>query len=89
MVQPVKNPASIHEAVVSIPALTQWAKGSGIAVSRGTDFRCGLDPVLPWLWHRLAAAAPIPPQAWELPYATGAVLKRKKLSSPSSIMQKN
>ena len=25
-----------------------------------------------WLWHRLAAAAPIQPLAWELPYATGA-----------------
>ena len=23
-----------------------------------------------WLWCRLAAAAPIPPLAWELPYAT-------------------
>ena len=26
---------------------------------------------------RLAAAVPIPPLAWELPYAVGAALKRK------------
>ena len=31
-----------------------------------------------WLWHRLAAAAPIRPLAWELPYAVGAALKKKK-----------
>ena len=28
------------------------------------------------LWHRLAAAALIQPLAWELPYASGATLKR-------------
>jgi len=31
-----------------------------------------------WLWHRLAAGAPIRPLAWEPPYATGEALKRKK-----------
>ena len=30
------------------------------------------------LWLRLAAAAPIQLQAWELPYAAGAALKRQK-----------
>ena len=39
---------------------------------------CGLDPALLWLWHRLAAAAPIPHLAWELPYAMGAANKKKK-----------
>ena len=34
--------------------------------------------VLLWLWCRLAATAPIPPLAWELPYALGVVLKDKK-----------
>ena len=29
-------------------------------------------------WHRPAAATPIPPLAWETPYATGAAIKRKK-----------
>ena len=31
-----------------------------------------------WLWCRLAAAAPIGPLTWELPYAVGTALKRKK-----------
>ncbi|WP_320867859.1 hypothetical protein [Phascolarctobacterium sp.] len=34
--------------------------------------KCGLDSALLRLWHRLAAAVPIPPLAWELPYAAGA-----------------
>ena len=33
--------------------------------------------MLLWLWHRLAAASPIQPLAWELPYATGAAVKGK------------
>ena len=32
--------------------------------------------MLLWLWQ--AAVAPIRPQAWELPYATGAALKSKQ-----------
>ena len=36
------------------------------------------DMVLPWLWCRLAAAAVIPPLAWEYPYAAGMALKRQK-----------
>ena len=35
-----------------------------------------LDLELLWLWHRPAAAAPIRPPPWELPYAVGVVLKR-------------
>ena len=34
--------------------------------------------MLPWLWCRLAAAAPIRPLAWEPPYAAGVPLKRQK-----------
>ena len=30
-----------------------------------------------WLWCRLAAAAPIQPLAWELPYAMDVTLKRQ------------
>ena len=41
----------------------------------GVGHRCGLDSVLLWLWHRLAAAALIRTLAWEPPYATGAALK--------------
>ena len=36
------------------------------------------DPLFLWLWHSLAAAVPIRPLVWELPYATGAAVKRKK-----------
>ena len=31
-----------------------------------------------WLWHRLAATAPIGPLAWEPPYAVGAALEKTK-----------
>ena len=40
--------------------------------------RCGSDPVLLWLWHRLAATVLIQPLAWELPCAKGVVLNRQK-----------
>ena len=36
------------------------------------------DPALLWLWCRLAAAAPIPPLAWELPKAACATVKKTK-----------
>ena len=45
------------------------------------DFPLGCstsDPSLLWLRWRLAAAAPIRPLAWKLPYAAGVALKRKK-----------
>ena len=42
----------------------------------GIGHRCSSDPVLLWLWLRLAAMAPIWPLDWELPYA--ATLKKKK-----------
>ena len=45
----------------------------------GVGCRRGLDPALLWLWYRLAAVAPIQPLTWELPYASGAALERKKL----------
>ena len=37
------------------------------------------DLMLPWLWCRPAAAALIRPLAWELPCATGAAVKEKKI----------
>ena len=46
--------------------------GSGIAAS------CGSDPLWPWLWRDQAATAPVQALAWELPYVSGAALKRKK-----------
>ena len=60
--QQITNPTSSHEDVGLTPGLAQWIG----------------DLVLLWLWHRPAAAAPIPPVTWELLYAIGAALKIKK-----------
>ena len=51
--------------------------GSGAAVSYGVGRRCGLDPLLLWLWCRPASIPLIRPLAWELPYAVGIALKKK------------
>ena len=46
-------------------------------MSCGVGRRCGSDPMLLWLWRRLAGIAPIRPLfAWERPYAAGAALKK-------------
>jgi len=47
-------------------------------VSCGVGRRHSSDPELLWLWRRPAATAPIGPLAWELPYAAGAALEKKK-----------
>ena len=47
-------------------------------VSCGVGRRRGLDPVLLWLWHRLAPAAPIQTLVLELRFAMGMSLKRQK-----------
>ena len=39
---------------------------------------CGSDPELLWLWCKPTAKALIRPLAWELPYASGVALKKKK-----------
>ena len=46
-------------------------------MSCGVGCRCSSDPVLMWLWCRLAATALIRPLAWEPPHASTA-LKRQK-----------
>ena len=45
-------------------------------MSCGVGLRCGLDPMLLWLWHRLVATALFGPLAWEPPYALGVALKK-------------
>ena len=50
-------------------------EGFSVAVSCGVGHRRGWDPLLLWLWCRLAATAPIGPLTWEPPHA---VKKKKK-----------
>ncbi len=61
-------------------------QGSGVAVSCGIGCRRGLDPALLWLWHRLAAAAPIGPLAWESPHAVGVALEKAKRKINKSLL---
>ena len=70
MVQQVKNLTSINEDVHSIPGLAQWVKGSSVAASCSIGCRPCSDLALLWLWPR--------PLGWELPYVTGAVLKKRE-----------
>ena len=79
-----------HEHAVLIPGLVHWVKDPALPLSCGMGGRHGLDLALLWLWHRLAAAAPIRPLAWELPYAVGMALKSLvNVSLPMSICECN
>ena len=57
----------------------------------GVGYRCSLDPVLLWLWHRLAAAALIWPLAWEPSHAARAAqemakkTKKKKMRAEPTV----
>ena len=64
---------------MQVPSLASLSElESGIAMNRGIGHRRGLDPLVLWLWCRLAAAALIQPPAWERPYATGVALEKRK-----------
>ena len=64
MVHQVKNPAGILEDVDT----SQGTPLNGLRISIAVS--CGGNCRLLWLWCSLAAAAPIQPLAWELPYAS-------------------
>ena len=55
-------------------------------MSCGVGCRRGLDLALLQLWCRLAAVAPIPPVAWELPYAAPVAVKRQERKEPESFL---
>ena len=46
-------------------------------MSGGVGRRHSSDPLLLWLWCRLAAVALIQPLVWEIPYAASGPLKKK------------
>ena len=50
MAQWLMNPTRNHEVVGSIPALAQWLKDPGVAMSCGVGGRHGSGPALLWLW---------------------------------------
>ena len=52
--------------------------GTGVTVSCSVGRKQGWDLVLLWLWCRQAAAAPIQPLAWKVPFAAGLATKRQK-----------
>ena len=55
-------------------------------MSCGIGHRHGSDPVLLWLWYRLATVAQIQPLAWGPLYAMGVTLKEKKLKKKRTIL---
>ena len=60
-----------------------------MAMSCGVGRRWGLDPVLLWLWCRLAATGPIRVLAWELPYAVGLILHTHTHIIQKSLQSRN
>ena len=54
-------------------------------MSCGVGRTHGSDPMLLWLWCRLAATAPIRPLAWESPCATGVAIEKTKRHAKKKI----
>ena len=75
MVNQLRTQHSVPEDVSLVPGLAQWSKDPALPQ---VAHRCGFDQALLLLWRRPAPAALMRPLAWELPYAPGVAMKRKK-----------
>ena len=87
MVQQIKNltAGSSHRgaAEMNLTSIKTWvqslAQPSGLRIRCCYElwYRSQMDPMLLWLWCRLATIGPIQPLAWELPYASGKKQEKK------------
>ena len=74
----VKNPTSIYEDEGSTPGLPRWVNDPALLQAAAQVTDADQNAVVVAV-AQASAAAPIQPLAQELPYATSAALKRKKM----------